>query len=74
MAARLLTLPEAGRYLGRSREFVAALIAGGHVPALEVGRRQYVPERALAALGDVPTATPAVKAPAVFPRRLPRTA
>lgn len=44
---RLLTVTEAAEQLGRSRDFVRRLIASGAVPARKVGRRWFIPARAL---------------------------
>lgn len=44
---RLLTITEAADELGRSRDFIRRLIAGGDIPARRIGRRWMIAERAL---------------------------
>lgn len=75
MTAVLLTLPEAARTVGRSRDFIARAVAEGTLTAVKVGSRRYIPESALLALSSVLTAVDAEHAPvtlARFPRALPR--
>jgi excisionase family DNA binding protein len=44
---RLLTVEEAGRYLGRSKESVQHLVAGGKVPTVRSDRRVFLDVRDL---------------------------
>jgi excisionase family DNA binding protein len=68
MASRLderlvYTVPQAGRLLGLSRGNAYALAAKGELPVIRMGRRLFVPKRALEALLESATPRPAAGKP-----------
>ena len=47
-----LTVPEAGRHFGVGRARAYQMVRRGEIPAIRLGRRWYVPRRALERLAD----------------------